>query len=367
MRLLLTGGGTAGHINPALAIAEIFLESCPDTELFFVGTPNGMERRLVEKAKIPFFPIKISGFKRSLSLKNVKALYQAAAAPLAAEGLLRHIKPDLAVGTGGYVCWPTLLAASRLGIKTALHESNAIPGLTTRKLSRRMDLVLLNFPSAKEHLPPCNALHVGCPTLPSFCRYTKQEARKKLGIPKGARLIVSFGGSLGAAPLNQAVLSLLGDYILTNRNIYFMHGYGARYEKEFNETLTQRFGALPKRVSFLPYLDDMPLRMSACDLLICRAGAMTLTEASLTHSPAILIPSPNVTADHQTKNAEAFQKAGGGVMIKEEDLFEGVLTDKVKQILENDTLRRRMEAGAASFSPSNSNLLIYRALSNLLS
>lgn len=367
MRLLLTGGGTAGHVNPALAIAEIFLENRKDTELFFVGTPNGMERKLVEKAGIPFFPIKISGFKRSLALKNMKALYQAVTAPLAAERLLREIKPDLAIGTGGYVCWPTLLAASRLGIRTALHESNAIPGLASKRLCRHMDLVLLNFPTAKEHLPPCKTLHVGCPTLPSFCRYTKENARKKLGIPKGARLIVSFGGSLGAAPLNRAVLSLLREYILKKPNIYFMHGYGARYEKECKEQLNQDFKDLPKRISFLPYLDDMPLRMCACDLLICRAGAMTLTEASLTHSPAILIPSPNVTDDHQTKNAEAFQKAGGGVMIKEEDLLEGVLTDKVKQILEDDALRRRMEAGAASFSPSNSNLLIYRVLSNLLS
>ncbi len=366
MRLLLTGGGTAGHVNPALAIAEIFLENRPDTELFFVGTPNGMERRLVEKAKIPFYPIKISGLKRSLSLKNVKALYQAATAPLAAEGILRNIKPDLAIGTGGYVCWPTLLAASRLGIKTALHESNAIPGLATRKLSARMDLVLLNFPSAKEHLPPCNTLHVGCPTLPSFCRYKKEEARKRLGIPKGARLIVSFGGSLGAAPLNQAVLSLLGEYILKNPNICFMHGYGARYEKEFKESLNQSFGDLPKRITFLPYLDDMPLRMCAADLLICRAGAMTLTEASLTHSPAILIPSPNVTSDHQTKNAEAFQKAGGGVMIKEEALDSGRLFETVKQLIENDALRRRMEAGASSFSPPDANQRIYRALSSLL-
>ncbi len=367
MRLLLTGGGTAGHVNPALAIAEIFLENRKDTELFFVGTPNGMERRLVEKAKIPYFPIEISGFKRSLSPHNIKALYQAAISPHAAKRLLKDIRPDLAIGTGGYVSWPTLLAASRLGIKTALHESNAFPGLATRKLAGHTDLVLLNFSSAKEHLPPCKTLHVGCPTLPSFCRYTKEEARKKLGIQKGARVIVSFGGSLGAAPLNHAALSLLKEYILKNPNICFMHGYGARYAKEFQEKLQKDFKNLPKRISFLPYLEDMPLRMSAADLLICRAGAMTLTEASLTHSPAILIPSPNVTADHQTKNAEAFQKAGGGVMIKEEDLWEGVLTDKVKQILENDALRRRMEEGAAAFSPPDANQRIYRALSNLLS
>lgn len=366
MRLLLTGGGTAGHVNPALAIAEIFLEKRPDTELFFVGTPSGLEKRLVEKAGIRFYPIAISGIRRSLSLRNAKALYQAVTAPLAAERLLKEMRPDLAIGTGGYVCWPTLLAASRLGIKTALHESNAFPGLATRKLAGKMDLVLLNFPSAKAHLPPCKTLHVGCPTLPSFCRYKKEEARKKLGIPKGAKLIVSFGGSLGAAPLNQAVLSLLSEYILPNKNVYLMHGYGPRYEKEFREKLQKEFKELPKRVSFLPYLDDMPLRMCACDLLICRAGAMTLTEASLTRCPSILIPSPNVTADHQTKNAEAFQKAGGGVMIREEELYGSLLSDTVKRILESPVLLRKMEAGAATFSPPDANQRIFNALSSLL-
>ncbi len=366
MRLLLTGGGTAGHVNPALAIAEIFLERRPDTEIFFVGTPNGMERKLVEKAGFPFFPIEISGFQRALSAKNIKALYRAVKAPLSADKLLQRLRPDLAIGTGGYVCWPTLLAASRRGIRTALHESNAIPGLATRRLCRRMDLVLLNFPSAKEHMPPCNTLHVGCPTLPSFCRYTKEEARKRLGIPKGAGLIVSFGGSLGAAPLNQAVLQLLEKYVLKEKRLYLMHGYGARYESECKEALRTRFGELPKRISFLPYLDDMPLRMSACDLLICRAGAMTLAEASLCRCPAILIPSPNVTADHQTKNAEAFQRAGGGVMIKEEELTGERFLETVERLMENRALRQRMEEGASAFSPPDANQKIYRALSDLL-
>ncbi len=366
MRLLLTGGGTAGHVNPALAIAEIFLERRKDTELFFVGTPTGMERKLVEKAKIPYYPIEISGIKRSFSPHNVKALYQAATSPRRAERLLREIRPDLAVGTGGYVCWPTLLAASRLGIKTALHESNAIPGLATKRLCKRMDLILLNFEEAKAALPASNTLHVGCPTLPSFRHYTKEDAKRRLGIPRGAKLIVSFGGSLGAAPLNRAVLSLVKEYILTNRSIYFMHGYGTRYEDEFTRSLSESFTNLPGRISFLPYLDKMPLRMSACDLLICRAGAMTLTEASLTHSPAILIPSPNVTADHQTKNALAFQAAGGGVMIKEELLSGKALSEAVARILGDEELRKKMEAGASAFSPPDANQRIFYALSSLL-
>ncbi len=366
MRLLLTGGGTAGHINPALAIAEIFLKNRSDTEIFFSGTPNGMESRLVKNAGYPYFPIKIQGLSRSLSPENIKSLYLAATSPIAADRILKEIKPELVVGTGGYVSWPLLVAASRRGIKCALHESNAIPGLTAKKLCRRVDLMLLNFKSAEEYLPPCKSLHCGCPTFLSFQSYSKTEAKKRLKLPQKCKLIVSFGGSLGAAPLNQAILSLTEKYVLKNENVYLMHGYGARYEKEFKEKLRITFGELPKRVSFLPYLDDMPCRMSAADLLISRSGAMTLTEASLTGSAAILIPSPNVAADHQTQNALVYCAGGGGHMLRESELTEDRLFRAVKDILENDQKRESMERAAASFACLDANRKIYEALMGLL-
>ena len=249
MKLVITGGGTAGHANPAIAIAEILKKNCHSVSVDYVGTPQGIERRLSEEAGIPYHTIEVLGLSRSLSPKNLRAAYLAIRSPRKVKKLLLDLSPDLVVGTGGYVSWPVLSAATRLGIPTAIHESNAIPGLTVRRLATRVDCVLLNFAEAAAHLPKkAHTVHVGNPLRSGFCTLSRSEARRLLGIPEMAILTVSFGGSLGAQALNDAVLEVFSHYTLKNETAYHIHGCGKRYAAEFSAKLTDRFGRLPERI-----------------------------------------------------------------------------------------------------------------------
>lgn len=367
MKLLLTGGGTAGHVNPALAIAEIFKSANPETEIFFAGTPGGMERRLVGEVGYPYYPIRVEGFSRSLSPRNLRALYLALTSPIKARSLLRSLSPDLVVGTGGYVSWPMLSAAASLGIPTALHESNVIPGLTVRRLAPRCNLVLLNFEKTKEHLgAKVPTLHVGNPLRRGFSTVGRAEARRKLGIPASARLIVSFGGSLGAESINRAALTLFCDYVCKKPNVYHIHGTGMRYKESFDVLVKQKIKSVPPRIRISEYLGNMPELMAAADLLICRAGAMTISELARTRRAAILIPSPNVAGDHQTKNAALLEEKGAAYLLPESELDVGRLLHTVGDLLENDEKRIRMEKAIARFDIPDANRRIGRALSDLV-
>ena len=367
MKLLLTGGGTAGHVNPALAIAEIFASNIPGIEIHYVGTPRGMEKRLVGAVGIPYHEIEICGLSRSLSLKNLRAIYLAITSPQKAKKLLLELSPDLVVGTGGYVSWPVLSAAASLGIPCAIHESNAIPGLTVKRLSRRVDLVLLNFPEVAELLPSkARSIHVGNPLRAGFSSVTRASARSLLGIPEDAKLTVSFGGSLGAGGINNAVLDLFEKYTLGTKDAYHIHGCGTRYAEKMAAEIRRRFGTLPDRIRVSEYLDRMPYLMAAADLLICRSGAMTVTEIALSRRASILIPSPNVAGDHQTKNAEALVALGAATLIPENELSGDRLASEITAILSDDRRRHSMEAAAAKFGIHDANRRIFSALSPLI-
>ncbi len=367
MKIILTGGGTAGHVNPALAIAESFQKNFPDTEILFCGTRNGMEKQLITAAGYDYRVINAMGLSRSFSLKNLRALFLAYTSPKKAKRLLSEFSPDLVVGTGGYVCWPMLSAAASLGIPTAVHESNAVPGLTVRRLAKRVDLILLNFRETAEHLPRgARTLHVGNPLRSGFSSITREEARRRLGIPSGAKLTVSFGGSLGAAAINNAVLDIFEGYTLADENAYHIHSSGSRYAKDMTERIQARFGALPERIDVREYLHEMPVLMAAADLLICRSGAMTVTELALSRRASILIPSPNVANDHQTKNAEVLESLGAALLIREADLEQTKLSKAVRDLLCDDSRRAAMEAAAEGFGFKDANRRVFEALLQLL-
>ncbi len=363
MKILLTGGGTAGHVNPALAIAETVKANLPAAEILFCGTEHGMERRLVAEAGYPYYPIQAMGLSRSLSLKNLRALYLAIASPQRAKRLLRTLSPDLVVGTGGYVSWPVLSAAASLGLPTALHESNAIPGLTVKRLARRVDLLMLNFREAENALGDAKRIvHVGNPLRHGFASITREAARLRLGIPMAAHLTVSFGGSLGAMALNQAVLDHFERYTLRSAGEYHIHGCGNRYYSDVIKEAAHRFGRLPERIRLCEYLNEMPMLMAAADLLICRSGAMTVTEIALSHRASILIPSPNVAGDHQTKNAEALSSLGAALLLPENKLTGDALSAAVSSILGNEEKRAAMEKAAGGFGIPDANRRILTEL-----
>lgn len=368
MHILLTGGGTAGHVYPAIAIAEMFEKKHPDIQISFVGTPNGMENNLVDK-KYTMHHINVKGFSRSLSPKNLYAAYLAWHSPQVARKLLRRLKPDLVVGTGGYVSWPILKAAGLEGIPCAVHESNAIPGLTVKKLEKYVDKILLNFDESKAYFAEKGkTVTVGNPLRRGFTSQKRDAVRASLGIGKDELLLLSFGGSLGATALNRACLHLASHYVRMHPNIHHIHGCGERnYDmclKEFEKLLPSKEDT--KRIELRSYIDNMPDLMQASDIIISRAGAMTLSEIALAGRASILIPSPNVTNNHQFKNAQVLSNANAAVLLEESDNLGFLLEEKVDALASNIHFRKTIAHHVAAYAKPDANERIYRELTALM-
>lgn len=368
MRVLMTGGGTGGHVNPALAIANTVKKNIPDAEIAFVGTVRGLENQLVRKAGYKLYHVDVRGIRRSISLYNIRSLYLAAVSPIRARRVIRDFQPDIVVGTGGYVSWPILVAASQMGIPTAVHESNAVPGLAVRKLVPYVDRIFTNFPLDAKKLGAGNKLmQVGCPMLGEFGEISKPQARRALEIDdRYKHYIVSFGGSLGARAMNLMALKLMKELAHNHPDILYTHASGS---DEYEETLASfcEMG-LDKfdNVELREYIYDMPLRMAAADLVISRAGAITVSELSRQRKAAILIPSPNVTDDQQYKNAKALADDGCALLIKESELTDEVISKMVIDILSDDVARARLEDNISHFSPNDANKLIFDEMLRLI-
>lgn len=360
MRVLMTGGGTGGHVNPALAIANTIKENEPDSEIAFVGTPRGIENKLVTKAGYKLFHVDVMGLRRSLSLKNIKAAYLAFTSPIKAKKIIREFKPDIVIGTGGYVSWPVVKAAAQMGIPTALHESNAVPGMAVRMLSGAVDRIFLNFEEAGKGLDCSDKLmRVGCPMLGGISTVTKKEAREKLGIAEDKIVILSYGGSLGAEKVNEAVLAVMENFSSKREDVYHIHATGA-IEKEI------AFGDFKSRgldkyenLELLEYIYDMPYRIAAADIVICRAGALTVSELSIAGKCAIFVPSPNVTDDQQFKNANVLAVKGAAKILRETPELCEKLTELVASLADSSEMRKEMEEKIASFAMKDANKLIY--------
>lgn len=369
MRVLMTGGGTGGHINPAVAIANTIKKNHPQAEIAFVGTKRGKEKELVPKEGYPLYFVDVQGIRRSLSPKNIKALYLALVSPLRAKKLLEQYRPDFVVGTGGYACWPVMKAASKLGIPTAVHESNALAGLAIRKLQDGMDRIFINFPQTEEQIKKQNrhkVMHVGNPLREGFGGLSYENARKKLGLRDGEQMVLSFGGSLGAERINEAMLDLMGEYAPKHPEIRIVHACGTvKYGPIYEEFCRRGLDALPN-VMLTPYIYDMPTQMAAADVVICRAGAMTISELALMKKACVMIPSPNVTDNHQYKNAKALADGGAAVLLEEKDMLSGRLTQEVSALLTDGVARHSMEEAIAAFARTDANKLIYDELMRLM-
>lgn len=369
MRVLVTGGGTGGHVNPALAIANTIKQNIPDAEIAFVGTERGLENQLVPKAGYKLFHVDVRGIRRSLSLYNIRSLYLAAVSPIKAKKIIKEFKPDIVVGTGGYVSWPILVAASRMNIPTAVHESNAVPGLAVKKLVPYVDRIFTNFAVSAELLGKSGkVMQVGCPMLGEFGNLTREEGRKALEIKDSYKhYILSFGGSLGAAAMNDMALELMRDYVSQHPDVKYTHATGGdHYEAVYERFLAAGLDKF-ENIELCRYIYDMPQRMAAADLIISRAGAITISELARQRKAAILIPSPNVTDDQQTKNAKALADIGGASMIREPELAGGRICSAVASLLEDEERRVSMADAISGFAPLDSNKLIFDELVRLAS
>ena len=368
MRVLMTGGGTGGHVNPALAIAEIIKINEPNSEIAFVGTKTGIENKLVPNAGYKLYHIDIQGIRRSLSLSNLKTAYLVLVSPSHAKKIIKEFKPDIVIGTGGYVCWPLLKAAADMGIPTALHESNAVCGLAVKQLKNKVDVIMTNFESTTNSLKAkAKLVCVGNPIACDFGRYTKLEARRMLGIDDSVKtVILSYGGSLGSKRLNEACLEVMRDYSAKDNSVVHYHSRG-RIAAEEACKLFEEYGLADKKnIIMSDYIYNMPVLMAAADLVICRAGAMTLSEIAAMKKAAIVIPSPNVTDNHQYKNAKVLSDAGAAVLVEESELDKISIANIVKDVAEDSKRRQAMEEKISDFVRTDVSKLIYKEIRILL-
>ncbi len=369
MKVLMTGGGTGGHVNPAIAIADSIRINQPEAQIAFVGTSRGIENKLVPKAGYELYHVEVQGFKRRLTPYNIKSAWLAFTSPIKAKKLLREWKPDLVVGTGGYVSWPLLKAAAAMKIPTAVHESNAIPGVTVRMLARYVDRIYVNFDATADALGEAyreKIRKVGNPLKAEFASLDYKSARQELGITgKYEKLLLSCGGSMGAERVNDEVLALMRDYSARHPEILHVHATGA-IEYEAAKAKFAEYGLEKcENIRLLEYIYDMPLQMAAADVVINRAGAMTLSELAAFGKCCVLIPSPNVTDNHQYKNAKVLADADAAALLEERELTDGKLTQVVGGLLEDDTLRRRRAENLKKFALPEANRTIYSDLCKL--
>jgi len=365
----MTGGGTGGHVNPALAIADAIRKNESGSEIIFVGTSHGIENKLVPREGYTLHHVEIQGIKRSLSPANIKTLWLAATSVGKAKKLIKEFKPDVVVGTGGYVSWPVVRAAAEMKIPCALHESNAVPGFAVKMLESSADRLYVNFEETKQYLShPERALRVGNPMRGELGSVGAEAARQKLGIEgRYRRFILSFGGSMGAERVNDEVLSMMADYGRAHPETLFFHASGAIEYEAAKAKFAQLGLDKCENLQLVEYIYDMPLRLSAADVVISRAGAMTLSELALMRKPCILIPSPNVTNNHQYKNAKVLSDGGAAVLLEEKELGGGVLASAVDSIISDREKMRVMSENMEKFALSDAGQRIYDDIKQLVS
>ncbi len=358
MRIMFVAGGTGGHINPAVAVAKEMKRLDPSCEILFVGTKGRMETQIVPKAGFEIKTVEMNGFSRKLSPKgiaeNVKTAYLTLKASGDARKIISDFSPDAVVGFGGYVTGPVLHEAVKMNIKTAIHEQNAYPGVANKALAKSVDRVMLTVPDAEKYMKCKNPpIVTGLPVRREIVTADRDFARAMIGVGNDKTLVLSMGGSLGADAVNNAVVGMLGE-LSKDKKYYFLHATG-RYGKWVGERLTEsgvKFGK-GTNVEIREYIDNMEICLPACDLVISRAGASSISEIQALRKPSILIPSPNVAENHQYHNAMALAGHGGAVLIEEKDLTAQKLADTVKELCKNSEKLREIGKKAGENARTN--------------
>ena len=357
MNFLFACGGTAGHIHPAVGVADRIRELLPDSDILFVGAEGKMETELVPREGYPIRTVPMSNLSRSLSAEglrhNLKAIHDLNHAIPACRRILKEFRPDAVIGTGGYVCYPVLSQAARMGIPTLVHESNAQPGLTTKLLESSVDRIMVGFEEARANYKHPQKVYVtGTPVRLEFMRADKLRARRELGLEEDVPLVVSVWGSLGATEMNKTVAEMIS-MAMADRPFRLVHSAGKRGIESMEAHLRDRLGLSgwnEAGFEVRDYIYDMPRLMAAADLVLCRSGASTLAELAAMGKPAVLVPSPNVVHNHQEVNARVLEHGGAAAVLLERDATpECVLktiTDLLSDRRELDKMAECMKAMA---------------------
>lgn len=371
MKILFTCGGTAGHVNPAVALARIFQERQPGSQVLFVGADGGMETRLVPKEGYRIETVTITNFHRSLApadiAHNLGTLINMQKSRGQAKAILDEFKPDLVVGTGGYASYPVVNAAAKRGIPTAVHESNAVPGLTTKALSKVVDRVMVGFEESRAHYDdPSKVVVTGTPVRGDFFKYTRQQAREQLGLTDDRPLLLSYWGSLGAEAMNRQMVDFIAQECYAGAPWHHIHGAGRDYSWMTEEIARKGLKLEGGGIEVREYIYDMPLVMAAADLVLCRAGASTISELTAIAKPSILVPSPNVTANHQEKNARVLADQGAARLLLEKDCVGETLYTAAESLLRDKPRRDGMVRALNSMAVPDAGEKIYETLMEIV-
>lgn len=362
MRILLAGGGTAGHINPAVAIAKYIQSVDNDTQILFVGRTGGMESRLVPGEGFDIRYIEVEGLKRKLSLSNVSAVIKMLTASSKCSKIIDEFKPDVVVGTGGYVCAPAVIAANRKKIPTLIHEQNVFPGSAIKFLAKKSTVTAISFEDSRKYLANAkNIVFTGNPVRPGIIDAGYRESREALGVKNHEKFILAFGGSLGAKKINDVLIDYIGT-INGKPGVRLCFGTGVGNYDGVIKELSDRGIKLCENIQILKYINNMDVVMNAADMVIARSGAITLSELSVLGKPSVLIPSPNVTNNHQEYNARALADNSAAIMILEKDFTVDTLADAVQKITGDEKVYYKMQESAKKIGTADATDIIYRQL-----
>ena len=349
MNVIFTCGGTAGHINPAIAVANLLKERHPDAKFLFIGAQGHMEEKLVPQAGYELICLPGSGLSRKLNMagikKNVYAVKCVLSAVSQCKKIIKEFGADVIVGTGGYASFPALLAGHQMKIPTVVHESNAVPGLTTKMAAKIVDRVLVCFEESKQYYKNPDAVEVvGMPVRKEFFFGDHDKARKELGVEDGKPLVVSTFGSQGARMMNLTVADMFALEQAEDFPFHHTHAVGSFGWGWMPDKVKEKGVDLAKSpaIDMREYIYNMPTVMAAADVIIARAGSATCNEIAATGVPCILIPSPNVTNNHQEKNARTLEAAGGAIVVLEMDCTPEKIYGLVKELLADENRRKEM-------------------------
>ena len=371
MKVVIAAAGTAGHINPGLAIANKIKQEEPKSEITFIGTTRGLENDLVPRAGFNLKTIDAYGLSKKLTIENIKKMYKTLKGYGEAKKILKDLKPDIVIGTGGYICGATILAAHNLKIPTMLHESNSFPGKAVKMLAKKTDIILISFEDAKERIPNAKKIvHTGTPVKIKKQEYTNsqiEKLKKELGLNNEKPLVLIFGGSQGAQKINEAIMGIIKNKLNKEYQIIWATGpkqYDIIKEKLEDANININY---IENTKIVPYIYNMEEIMNVSDLIVSRSGAMTITEIANLAKPSILVPLPNVSGDHQMYNAKVLANKNAAIIIKNDDLNTVDLNTKIKEIVLDKNKKEQMGKNAFKVSTKNVEEKIWQEIKELIS
>jgi len=345
-RVIISGGGTGGHVFPAIAIADAIKAAAPDTEILFVGANGKIEMEKVPKAGYKIEGLNITGFQRKLTLRNLSFPFKLAASMLKAVMIVRKFRPDVAVGVGGYASGPVLKIANTFGIPTVLQEQNSFAGVTNRILASKANAVCVAYDGLERFFPKDKIIFTGNPVRKDILdkKINAEQAKQSLGLNQNKKTVLIFGGSLGARTINEAVLAN-ADALLGMKDVNIIWQVGKIY---FDEYKNCRLSG-QKDIKIIPFIEDMDMAYSAADIVVCRAGALTISELAILGKAAVLIPSPNVAEDHQTVNAMSLVNKGAAVLVSDVEAKEKLVTE-IESLLSDEVRKSGLESNIKYFA-----------------